>query len=38
MALAGIIIGWIAAAVGILAIVGIILLVTLSGSFDSTTV
>jgi hypothetical protein len=38
MALAGIIIGWIAAAVGVLAIVGIILLVTLSSSFDSTTV
>jgi hypothetical protein len=38
MALAGIIIGWIAAAVGVLALVGIILLVTLSSGFDSTTV
>jgi hypothetical protein len=38
MALAGIIVGWVAAALGVLAIVGIILLFTLTDSFDTTTV
>jgi Domain of unknown function (DUF4190) len=37
MALAGVIVGWVAAAIGVLAVVGIVLLFTLGGDSDSTT-
>jgi hypothetical protein len=37
MALAGVIVGWVAAALGVLAVVGFVLLITLSSDSDSTT-